>query len=165
MPDVNEAGFGLLVHSHVSSPTVYDGRLIAKCAAFVQIHALIADVGEQAGDGESDEEVDDLPEIELGSEDDSDDSEEEASGDDEDGLEDEEEQSTNGAKVGKSQHADNASGELPGDSSEDMYDSQEEEEDLDDDEMFKQGFNEKLAHILRLSQENRKKTQEVRETL
>ena len=46
-----------------------------------------------------------------------------------------------------------------------MYDSQEEEEDLDDDEMFKQGFNEKLAHILRLSQENRKKTQEVRETL
>ena len=47
------------------------------------------------------------------------------------------------------------------DSDEDMYDEEQEEADLDDDEMFKQGFNEKLAQILRLSQENRKKSQEV----
>ena len=44
------------------------------------------------------------------------------------------------------------------DSDEDMYDEEQEEADLDDDEMFKQGFNEKLAQILRLSQENRKKS-------
>ena len=43
------------------------------------------------------------------------------------------------------------------DSDEDMWD-EEDDEDLDDGEMFKQGFNEKLAQILRLKKEQGKKT-------
>ena len=116
-----------------------------------------------------DEDVDELPEIELGSEDDDEDEDEdknETDDEDEDGNEEEEEQGVQERQKQKleDEEASNIVGAVqraPFDSDEDMYDEEHEEADLDDDEMFKQGFNEKLAQILRLSQENRKKSQEV----
>jgi hypothetical protein len=80
----------------------------------------------------------------------------ESSDDDDDGKDDDEEEA-------EEEDDDEPEGESIGpaviDSDEDMWD-EEEDEDLDDGEMFKQGFNEKLAQILRLKKEQGKKTQE-----
>ena len=125
---------------------------VGEAALDLLVHALQATAGEEEEDDEEIEDIDDLPEIGM-----------ESSSDEEDAAGEDDAKKT-GAKDDEQDDEDEDEEEMEGtigpaviDSDEDMWD-EEEDEDLDDGEMFKQGFNEKLAQILRLKKEQGKKT-------
>ena len=119
---------------------------VGEAALDLLLHALTAHGEAEEGDEPGGEDVDDLPEIGFGS-DDEDDEDGDDEGDENEDEDDDDDEEAEGVTVGPAEV----------DSDEDMWD-EEEDDDLDDSEMFRQGFNEKLAQILRLKKEQGKKS-------
>eukprot|EP01043_Picozoa_sp_COSAG02_P001371 COSAG02_NODE_29_length_51136_cov_346.293317_6_plen_970_part_00 len=126
---------------------------VGEAALDLLLHALQVTTGDDEEEGDDIEDIDDLPEIGMESSDDDDDDGDDSGGDDgkDNGDDDEEDEDD---------EVEGSIGPAVIDSDEDMWDENDDDDALDDAEMFKQGFNEKLGQILRLKKEQSKKTVE-----
>ena len=126
---------------------------VGETALDLLLHALQVTTGDEEEQGDDVEDIDDLPEIGMESSDDDDD-------DDDDGDDAEGNDGPDDAEESEDAEMEGSIGPAVIDSDEDMWDENDDDDALDDAEMFRQGFNEKLGQILRLKKEQSKKTME-----